>query len=125
MKTLGDMFTEENQYALAKSEFTQGINKKAYFDFDLHQPDRVLNRLNGYIPQTACFEIYKMMFQDPDFIKCYGVKLECECIHQILERDGSHWDQYRYGPYVWFDKKTKNFVYKTVPHKLFRLTNPE
>lgn len=110
-ETLGEQFiTLGNLYALAKSRFTQTINEKAYFDFDLHKPNIVLNRLNGYIPQTACFKEYKAMFQDPDFIKCYGIKLTDERILQILERDASHWDQYRYGPYVWFDKETNEFV---------------
>lgn len=109
-ETLGDMFTIGNQYAMAKSRLVQSINKKAYFDFDNHLPDMVLNRLNGYIPQTACFEEYKTMFQDPDFVKCYGIKLTNERLHQILERDACHWDQYRYGTYAWFDKETKEFV---------------
>lgn len=109
-ETLGDNFTLGNQYALAKSRFIQRINKKAYFDFNIHQPDVVLNRLNGYIPQIACFEIYKKMFQDPGFIQCYGVELHDAHIHKILESDTNQWDQYRYGPYVWFDKITKEFV---------------
>ena len=108
--TLGSDFTIGNQYALAKSALIQSINTKAYFDFDLHQPDVVINQLNGYIPQLACFEIYKKMFQDPDFIRCYGVALSDERIHQILEKNINDWDQYGFGPYVWFDQVTQEFV---------------
>ena len=109
-KTLAEHFTPGNQYALAKSRLIQSIHTKAYFDFEIHHPKVDTSRLHGYIPQTACFEKYKAMFQDADFIKCFGVQLTDESIHEILTRDTTHWDQYRYGPYVWFDQKNKAFV---------------
>lgn len=109
-KILGDDFTIGNQYALGKSLLIQDINEKAYFDFDLHQPEIVLTHLKGYIPQMVCFKIYKKMFQDPDFIRCFGVTVDDKRIREILERDMNHWDQNSFGPYVWFDKKNNVFV---------------
>ncbi len=73
-------------------------------------PNVTTKRLNGYIPQTRCFELYKNMFQDDDFIRCYGVTLDDEAIRQVLERDITYWDKYGFGPYVWFDKASQAFV---------------
>jgi len=86
------------------------LNPKTYFAFQVHQPDVVLDRLKGYIPQLACFNVYKAMFQNPDFIRCYGVELSDEAIRHILERDINYWDKYGFGPYVWFDKNSQEFV---------------
>ena len=106
----GSKFTITNQYALAKSPFIQMINEQAYFDFDTHKVNIILNRLNGYIPQLACTEVYKNMFQDSDFVHCYGLRLSDERINKILERDTNNWDKYGFGPYVWFNKKNQHFV---------------
>ena len=108
--TLGDTFTIGNQYAMAKSDLVNAITEKAYYDFDTHTPDIALNHLNGYIPQMVCHELYRSMFQDPDFIECYGVKHDNERIAQILESYTNHWDQYRYGTYAFFDKTTNDFI---------------
>lgn len=97
-------------YAIAKSPFIQGINEKAFFDFKHHLPNITLPRLNGYIPQLACLNIYKQMFQDPDFVQCYGVKFNNTQLQSILERDTTYWDKYGFGPYVWFDKQSQSFV---------------
>jgi len=107
---LASQFNDTNEYAKAKTVFCQSINNKAYFDFDIHKPDVILNRLHGYIPQCACFEVYKKMFQDPDFIKCYGVKFDDKKIKEILEKYIRHWDKHGFGLYVWFDKQTQEFV---------------
>lgn len=50
------------------------------------------------------------MFQEPDFVQCYGTKLSDAHIHQRLEKHTNHWDQHCYGPYVFFDKITNAFV---------------
>ncbi len=97
-------------YAIAKTDFCQAIDREAYFDFKVHQPDVETERLYGYIPQLGCFEIYRQMFQDPDFVRCYGVRLSDDYIRKILVRDAAYWDQYGFGPFVWFEKGTHHFV---------------
>jgi RimJ/RimL family protein N-acetyltransferase len=75
-----------------------------------HKPTVITKRLQGYVPQKIFFEMYCNMFHDPDFVACYGIYLTQEQIMKILERDISYWEQYGFGPYVWFDKETKEFV---------------
>lgn len=50
------------------------------------------------------------MFQDELFIKNYGVRLSDEKLEKILKRDMGYWDQYGFGPYVWFEKETQEFI---------------
>ncbi len=97
-------------YAKAKTNFCEGIFQRAFFDFNIHRPAVITDRLYGYIPQIACFEVYKAMFQDPDFVRCFGIKLNDEKIESILKRDSTYWDAFRFGPYVWFEKETHEFV---------------
>lgn len=110
VQLLGDNLSLTNLYAIAKSPFIQKINAKAFFDFKHHLPNITLPRLNGYILQLACLNIYKQMFQDPDFVQCYGVKLNDSQLQSILERDTTYWDKYGFGPYAWFDKKHQSFI---------------
>lgn len=107
---LAKEFDDSNQYAMAKNQFCRGIDKEAYFDFKIHKPFVVTERLNGYIPDQTCFEIYSNMFHDPEFIHCYGIELTDERIKKILERVATHWDQFQFAPLVWLDKKTNDFV---------------
>jgi GrpB-like predicted nucleotidyltransferase (UPF0157 family)/GNAT superfamily N-acetyltransferase len=107
---LAKQFSDTLDYAKAKEDFCCLINKNAYFDFTVHQPFATTQRLNGYIPQLSCFDIYRSMFQDQDFIRCYGVTLSDEYLKKILVRDANYWDQYRFGSLVWFDKETQEFV---------------
>ena len=107
---LAEMHETNRTYALAKTNFCRAIDKKAYFDFAIHQPAVSTERLLGYRPQLGCFDLYQFMFQDEKFIECYGVKLSDEKILKILERDMDYWDQYGFGPYVWFEKSTQEFV---------------
>lgn len=108
--SLAKQFDDTVLYANAKTEFCAQINYKAYFDFSIHKPNVETKRLIGFIPQICCFELYKKMFQDSEFIRCYGVHYDDEKIYQILTRDISYWDKYGFGPYVWFDKATHQFV---------------
>ena len=39
-----------------------------------------------------------------------AAKLDDNKIKSILERDTNYWDQYGFGPYVWFCKNTNQFV---------------
>lgn len=109
-RLLGHHFTAGNQYALAKSPLIQTINTSAYYDFTIHQPDVCTARLNGYIPQLACLTDYIAMFTDLKFVQNYGVKLTYSQIKTIIERDLNYWDQFGFGPYVWFDKTNQQFI---------------
>lgn len=108
--TLAKQFDDTGLYAEAKNEFCRKIDKLAFFDFKLHKPNVITTRLHGYIPQPICYDIYLAMFHDPDFIKCFGIKLSEEGINGILIRDTANWDKYRFGPFVWFDKETQDFI---------------
>ena len=108
--TLAKQFNDTLSYANAKTEFCQKIDKLAYFNFKLHKPNVITKRLYGYIPQLVCFEIYRKMFHNSDFIRCYGIELNDEHIKKILARDTSSWDRNRFGPLVWFDKETNRFI---------------
>ncbi len=107
---LAKMHETNRMYAIAKANFCRAIDKKAYFDFSIHQPAVSTERLLGYRPQLGCFDLYQSMFQDEKFVECYGVRLSDEKILQILKRDMDYWDQYGFGPYVWFEKSTQEFV---------------
>ncbi len=43
-------------------------------------------------------------------MKCFGVRLDDEKIENIIKRDCAYWDQYGFGPYVWFEKSSKRFI---------------
>lgn len=108
--TLAKQFDDTLSYAIAKTECCQHIDKLAYFDFLVNHADAKTPKLDGYIPQLACFEHYRGMFQDVDFIRCFGVTLSDDQIHHILTRDTGYWNQYRFGPYAWFSKEDHAFV---------------
>lgn len=97
-------------YALAKTDFCQAIDKKAYFDFATHRPAVSTERLFGYRPQLACFELYQSMFQDEIFAAAFGIKLSDEKIKATLAKDMALWDEKGFGPYVWFEKISGEFV---------------
>lgn len=103
-------FNDTNLYAIAKTDFCRKIDKAAYFDFKVHKPVVTTQRLNGYLPQLSCVEIYCAMFHDPDFIRCFGIKMNVEGLTKIITKDVGYWDRYGYGPFVWFDKETGHFV---------------
>lgn len=107
---LAKQFDDTLSYAYAKTDFCEQIYKQAYFDFSIHNPFVTTDRLYGYIPQQGCFELYKAMFQNPDFIRCYGVTLTDEYLKKILTRDTHYWDQYGFGPLAWFDKTSHDFI---------------
>lgn len=107
---LAKKFTDTIPYAAAKTVFCQNVDKQAYFDFQIHKPNVSTTHLNGYIPQPICFDIYRTMFQEPDFVRCFGVELDDEKIKAILHRDTAYWDRYQFGPFVWFDKESYKFV---------------
>ncbi len=109
---LAEQFDNTISYSIAKTEFCERINKQAYFDFEPHKPFITTKRLNGYIPQQACFGLYKTMCHDPDFIRCYDIELSDEIIQKVLRNYASCWDKYQYGPLMWFDQNTQDFVGK-------------
>ena len=97
-------------YATAKTDYCRAIDKKAYFDFSIHHPALSTDRLFGYRPQLACFELYQSMFQDEAFAVSFGVKLSNEKIKATLSKDMALWDEKGFGPFVWFEKSSKEFV---------------
>lgn len=115
---LAQQFDDTMPYSIAKTAFCESINQQAWFDFDLHKPFVEIKSknkkftLNGYIPQQACFELYRSMCSDPDFIRCYGAEKSDEDIKKTLEKYAFCWDKYRYGSLIWFDKNTQDFVGK-------------
>ncbi len=97
-------------YAIAKTEFCQAIDKKAYFDFSIHRSAVSTERLFGYRPQLACFELYQAMFQDETFASAFGIKLSDEKIKTTLSKDMALWDEKGFGPYAWFEQSSEEFV---------------
>jgi len=73
-------------------------------------PDVATEHLIGFKPTIDCYDYYLNMFQDPGFVGCYGVRFNDEEIRNIIGRDIDYWNQYGFGPYVWFDSETKAFV---------------
>jgi len=67
-------------------------------------------RLIGYLPEITHFDHYQAMFQNEDFVSCFGVKFTDEQLENIIQRDMGHWQDYGIGPYVWFDKENNQFV---------------
>ncbi len=107
---LAKKFPESIPYALGKNTFCQELFQKAFLDFYVHTPDAETQRLIGFIPQVECFDLYKSMFQDPEFVQCFGIELNDAHLQKILNRDTVYWNQYGFGPYVWFDKRTHEFI---------------
>jgi GrpB-like predicted nucleotidyltransferase (UPF0157 family) len=108
--SLAKQFPDSVPYALAKTAFCEAVEAKAYADLEVNKPHAVTERLYGYMPQIFCLKNYLRMFQDPMFIQCFGVALAPERIKTILTRDMGYWNQYRFAPWVWFDKATHQFV---------------
>ena len=52
----------------------------------------------------------RALITNPDFIGCYGVKLSDDDIRKILARDTGYWNEYGFGPFIWFEKDTQRFV---------------
>jgi GrpB-like predicted nucleotidyltransferase (UPF0157 family)/RimJ/RimL family protein N-acetyltransferase len=97
-------------YAIAKTDFCRTIDQKAYFDFSIHQPAVSTERLFGYRPQLACFELYQSMFQDETFAASFGITLSEEKIQATLNKDMGLWDEKGLGHYAWFEKASGEFV---------------
>jgi [ribosomal protein S5]-alanine N-acetyltransferase len=77
---------------------------------DLSKPVAITERLNGFVPTIECFDLYRQLFHDPEFILCYGIHLNDTQIKAILKRDIGYWSQFKFGPYAWFDKHSNAFV---------------
>jgi RimJ/RimL family protein N-acetyltransferase len=75
-----------------------------------NHPFMTTERLLGFIPQLGCFEDYKNMMQDKTFIACYGVAFTEEQIYERLVDDINHWDKHGFGPLMWYDKQTHDYV---------------
>jgi len=102
---LAAQYNDSNQYATAKNEFCRAIDKKAFFDFTINRPFIKTQRLQAFIPQLACFDAYRDMMQDKDFIACFGIACNQERIYQVLVEDMAHWDQHGFGAWMWYDNE--------------------
>ncbi|WP_019215224.1 bifunctional GrpB family protein/GNAT family N-acetyltransferase [Legionella tunisiensis] len=98
------------EYANAKSELCQAIGKKAFLHFGVNKPIIETPRLIAFIPQVACHEDYTIMLSNPEFIQCYGVSYNENQALNRLESDMTHYNQYGFAPWMWYDKETHNFV---------------
>ena len=97
-------------YANAKNEFCQVIDKKAFLNFGINKPFIETSRLIAFIPQLACHEDYSTMLSNPAFIDCYGVSYNESQALNRLQSDMTHYNQYGFAPWVWYDKETYSFV---------------
>jgi GrpB-like predicted nucleotidyltransferase (UPF0157 family)/RimJ/RimL family protein N-acetyltransferase len=97
-------------YANAKNEFCQGIDKTAFMDFEVNSPFLESERLLAFIPQLACHDDYGTMLENAEFRKAYGVAYSYEEALLRLKSDMDYWNQYAFAPFMWYEKKTHNYV---------------
>jgi len=97
-------------YANAKNDFCHNIDKKAFLNFKINKPFIETSRIIAFIPQLACHEEYSAMLLNPEFISCYGVAYnEIQSLSR-MESDMTHYNQYGFAPWMWYDKETRAFV---------------
>lgn len=107
---LSKLYDNTIDYANAKNEFCQLIDKKAFLHFGVNKPFIETPRLIAFIPQVACHEDYGIMLSNPEFIQCYGVSYNEDQALNRLESDMTHYNQYGFAPWMWYDKETHNYV---------------
>ena len=76
----------------------------------MNKPFIETERLIGFIPQLACHDDYADMLSNKDFIACYGVSYNKEKVLVRLESDINHWNKQGFAPWMWYDKKTHQYV---------------
>jgi GrpB-like predicted nucleotidyltransferase (UPF0157 family)/RimJ/RimL family protein N-acetyltransferase len=109
-RQLAAQFDDTVPYANAKNEFCQAIDKMAFCNFKINKPLIETERLIAFIPQLACHEAYAHMLSNAEFIKCYGVSYNHEEAFARLESDITHYNQYAFAPWMWYDKLTHAYV---------------
>ena len=67
-------------------------------------------RLTGSMPTLSDLDEYCSMFQNKQFITCYGVAFTKEEIYQIIISDINHWEQKGFGIWAWRDKENHHFI---------------
>ncbi|KTD18250.1 bifunctional GrpB family protein/GNAT family N-acetyltransferase [Legionella jordanis] len=107
---LSKIYDNTIDYANAKNEFCQLIDKKAFLHFGVNKPFIETARLIAFIPQVACHKDYAIMLSNPEFIQCYGVSYNEDQALNRLESDMTHYNQYGFAPWMWYDKETHNYV---------------
>lgn len=122
---LSEKIALSNPYPLAKTPLIRNIDKKAYFDAEIHRPDIQLNDFNGYIPALACLESYLSMLKNEKFIACYGVAYNDQQIQERLISDMNHWDEFGSGPWMWFEKENFNYVGRAGLKTFIKNNKPE
>ncbi|WP_419419764.1 GNAT family N-acetyltransferase [Legionella sp. D16C41] len=107
---LAKQFDNTIDYANAKSNFCQEIDKRAFMDFKINSPFLESERLLAFIPQLACYNDYAFMLNDAEFCQVYGVSYTYEDALLRLQSDITYWNQYAFAPFMWYDKKTHDYV---------------
>lgn len=107
---LAELFDNTLDYAQAKTEFCQEIDKLAFYDATINKPFLTTVRLNAYIPQLACIDDYYSMLINQEFIDCYGVAYNHEQTCQRVTHDITHWDQYSFGAWMWYCPENFDYV---------------
>lgn len=83
---------------------------KTIFDAPEAKPVIETTRLIAFIPQIACHEAYAHMLSNPEFIQCYGRSYNNEEALARLESDITHYNQYGFASWMWYDKETQTYV---------------
>lgn len=107
---LAKHYDDTGLYSDAKSSICQKLETLAFYDFKLNRPLMETARLIGFIPQMACLDDYRSMFQDEQFTRQYGGEVSDKLITQMLSRDVEVWDASQMGPLAWFDRSSYAFV---------------
>lgn len=108
--SLAKIYDDTVDYAQAKNDFCREIDKLAFNDFTINKPFIKTKRLAAFIPQLACHSEYSAMVTNSKFTKCYGYSYDATQALMRLESDMEHYNQYGFGPWMWYDSETHNYV---------------
>lgn len=67
-------------------------------------------RFIGSIPTLSDLDEACSMFQNKQFIACYGVAFSKEEVYERLMSDINHWEQHGFGLWIWRDKASQHFI---------------
>jgi GrpB-like predicted nucleotidyltransferase (UPF0157 family)/RimJ/RimL family protein N-acetyltransferase len=121
---LAKQFDNTIDYANAKNDFCQEVDRQAFCNFDINRPFLESERLYGFIPQLACHDDYVTMCSNPEFSKVYGIAYTYKEALLRLKSDMNHWNQYAFGPLMWYEKQSHTYVGRGGP-KLFKRTGQD
>ncbi|WP_237713255.1 GNAT family N-acetyltransferase [Candidatus Regiella insecticola] len=67
-------------------------------------------RFIGSMPTLSDLSEYYSMFQNKQFIACYGVAFSKEKINELVVSNINHWKQNGFGMWTWRDKESHHFI---------------